>query len=135
MDTWVFCVICLTEDRLLWTWPGLDFVLDLRFDEVVEISGNTKGQMRLTYEPANFPRGLRAENPNGQVWVCWFELAPPRCFEVAPPTSALYLFATSLAFFNGMGRSFWGVWSFSVGPRQPPPMSSFMEMGSLQHGQ
>lgn len=60
-------MICLTEDRLLWTWPGLDFVLDLRFDEVVEISGNTKGQMRLTYEPANFPRGLRAENPNGQV--------------------------------------------------------------------
>jgi hypothetical protein len=73
--------------------------------------------------------------PDELAWVCWFELAPPRCFEVAPPTSALYLFATSLAFFNGMGRSFWGVWSFSVGPRQPPPMSSFMEMGSLQHGQ
>jgi hypothetical protein len=65
-DTVVPCVMCLSDSRLLWVWPGQD-VLSFRHAEVIGMYKNDRGWVRIRYRPADYPQQLRAHNPDGEV--------------------------------------------------------------------
>ena len=66
------CVACLTEQRLLWVVEGRSEVIEMLLEEVVAVAQNDEGWLRLTYQPNDFPPGLRSRNPEGELDATFF---------------------------------------------------------------